>query len=187
MKLALKTADNSELFLEHGQPVFIDTADTSSPWEYWPVDDVVPFDHSVTGWLLVNGVCTIQTALIGTNYRGRAKDDIAARRYEIENAGVVVAVSAGTYTFDTSRATRANWAMMQIQILGNPAFYMPNFKTNEGVFVTITAEDISAIITAGFTRVAQAFGRENQLTEQLAATADADLTTFSATVDQFWP
>jgi hypothetical protein len=185
MKYALKSADNAELFLEHGLPVFVE--DPATPSEFWPVVETVPFDSYITGWALVNGICTAVTAPLNTDFRVRTLARIAARRYEIENAGVSVAVSSGTFTFDTARENRANWLTMLMQLQTNPLFEMPNFKTNEGKFITLTASDIATIVPAGFVHVATSFGRENQLTQQLAVTADADLAAFRQTIETFWP
>jgi hypothetical protein len=185
VKYAQKTADNSGLFLQNGQPDFV--LDPATPSEFWPVVETVPFDRYITGWALVNGVCTTVTAPLNTDFRIRTLARIAARRYEIENAGVSVAVKDGTFTFDTARDNRANWLTMLMQLQTNPSFEMPNFKTNEGKFITLTAADIATIVPAGFIHVATAFGRENQLTQQLAVTADADLAAFDQTVEKFWP
>jgi hypothetical protein len=185
MKYALKSADNAELFLEHGLPVFVE--EPAKPAEFWPVDETAPLDSYITGWALVNGVCTAITAPLNTDFRAATLARISARRYEIENAGVSVAVSSGTFTFDTARDNRANWITMLMQLQTNPSFEMPNFKTNEGKFITLTASDIATIVPAGFIHVATAFGRENQLTQQLAVTADADLNAFDQAVEKFWP
>jgi hypothetical protein len=178
MTYTLKTSDNAGLYIENGHPVFV--TDPATPAEFWPVDDTIPDDHHRTGWELVNGVCTATTAPNVPNRRARLASRIAARRWEVETGGVVV---NGT-PIATDRQSQFNFLA---SYLLTPDGATLNWKGVDGEFSLVPKSALGPIVQAVFGHVQAQFNREDVLKDKLAATADADLIAFEATVEQFLP
>jgi hypothetical protein len=99
--------------------------------------------------------------------------DIAAHRYEIETGGILYTLpnGVGTHRFDTTRENRVMWLAMQGLATAHPGMTQA-WKTLEGDFVTLTAADILAIVTAIFAHIAACFAIEAALLAAPPALAD---------------
>jgi len=180
MTYALKTADNSDLFLQYGQPVFV--TDPAAPSEFWPVDDAIPDDHHRTGWALVDGVCTATTTPNVPDRRARLASRIASRRWEVETGGISIS-GMNVATDDRSKLLLS---FAQEKAASDPA-YVAEWKAGPGVWVNLNLAQLSGLKDAVFYHVTACFEREKELSAQLAATADADLIAFEETVETFLP
>lgn len=92
-----------------------------------------------------------------------SSDQIAARRYEVENGGVTVPVSTGTYLFDTSRENRSMWLAVRLEATANPTLEQEWKPLGASHFVILTNADILAVCEAVYAHVAACFAHEKQL------------------------
>ena len=93
------------------------------------------------------------------------KAEIAAARYEAEIAGVI--------GIKTDRESQALLTAACLQAVIDPTYTL-NWKTIDGSFVELTAEDIKAIGTTVRTHVQAQFDREKTLLEQVNAATTAE-------------
>lgn len=181
MIYALKTADNSDMFIEHGQPIFVN--DPSLLWQYWPVDDTIPDDHYQTGWALVNGVCKAVTAQCTPNRRARLASRIRTRREGIINNGQTVTSGGREFYTDDKSQNDMQKALTLMQL----AQISEILWSGSGWTGAVTQTQLATAAVQVGAFVQQAFARRAALLTELDAVADADLETFAATVETFWP
>lgn len=114
--------------------------------------------------------------------RIKLADRIAARRWEVETGGVIV----GGMRVATDDRSKLLLTSAADKAIADPE-YVAEWKAAPGVWVNLGIAELTALKQAVFAHVTACFAREKQLFIQLAATADADLDAFAATVETFWP
>lgn len=95
--------------------------------------------------------------------RAELASQIAARRYDAETGGTMVA----GMTLDTGRDSQALITGAAVSAMLDPG-YSVRWKTADG-FVELTAEQIIGVVTAARAHVQACFDREAELLEALAA------------------
>lgn len=183
MTYALKTADNTGLFIHphSGRPVFL--ADPPNLQDYWPVDATIPFGHVQTGWTLEDGVCKATSAPQTPSFRERLASRIRARREEVVNDGATVESGGRLFWTDKNSQTDMGNALALLQLTGAPGLLW----SGSGWTAEITLSELAAAAVAVGVFVQGSFARRAQLLAELATTAEGDLLAFAQTVEDFWP
>lgn len=114
--------------------------------------------------------------------RAELKKRLAYRRWQFEVSGGVTIASHPGFTFHSDDRSQFNVLGAVVQNFAG------GWKTEQGVFVEMSAEDMNALAEACGVRKATAYGYEAYLIAQLdAAATPQEIETLSLTVETFAP
>lgn len=102
------------------------------------------------------------------NIKSYRKNQLASKRWEVETGGAVI--NGNTYATDRESQTKYTAVAVAIS-QADPMTWSINWKTNDGVFIVLNAQQMMAVINYVMYHVQNSFNKEYEFQQQIDACA----------------